>query len=63
MLSNPSTSVDFMPDFQLGGQELELVEEMRLLCLVITSYMKWAANTDCEEGLQEALDHEEGEGA
>ena len=46
MLFNPCTSVDFMPDFQLGGHELELVEEMRLLGLIITSDMKWAANTD-----------------
>ena len=46
MLFNPCTSVDFMPNFQLGGHELELVEEMRLLGLVITSDMKWAANTE-----------------
>ena len=31
MLFNPCTSVDFMPDFQLGENELEVVEEMRLL--------------------------------
>ena len=46
MLFNPCTSLDFMPNLELGGHELELVEEMKLLGLVITSDMKWAANTD-----------------
>ena len=46
MLFNPCTSVDFMPNFEIGGNELELVEEMRLLGLVITSDMKWSANTE-----------------
>ena len=46
MLFNPCTSLDFMPDLQLGGHELELVEEMRLLGLILTSDMKWAANTE-----------------
>ena len=46
MLFNPCTSVDFMPNFEIGGHEIELVEEMRLLGLVITPDMKWSANTD-----------------
>ena len=46
MLFNPCTSLDFMPDFQLGGHEVELVEEMKLLGLMITSDMKWSTNTD-----------------
>ena len=46
MLSNPCSSLDFMPKLELGGHDLELVEEMKLLGLVITSDMKWAANTD-----------------
>ena len=37
MLSNPCSSLDFMPNLDLGGHELELVEEMKLLGLVITS--------------------------
>ena len=45
MLFNPCTSLDFMPNLDLGGHELELVEEMKLLGLMITSDMKWAANT------------------
>ena len=46
MVFNPCTSVDFMPDFQLGENELEVVEEMRLLGLIVRSDMKWAANTE-----------------
>ena len=46
MLFNPCTSLDFMPDFELGGHEIELVEEMRLLGLVFSSDMKWSANTE-----------------
>ena len=46
ILFNPCISLDFMPNLDLGGHELELVEEMKLLGLVITSDMKWAANTD-----------------
>ena len=46
MLFNPCTSLGFMPNLDLGGHELELVEEMKLLGLVITSDMKWAANKD-----------------
>ena len=46
MLFNPCTSLDFMPDFEMEGQEIQLVEEMRLLGLIIRSDMKWTANTD-----------------
>ena len=46
MLFNPCTSVDFMPDFQLGENELEVVEEMRLLGVIIRSDLKWTANTE-----------------
>ena len=46
MLFNPCISLDFMPDFELGGHEIELVEEMRLLGLVFSSDMKWSANTE-----------------
>ena len=46
MLFNPCSSLDFRPNLELGGHELELAEEMKLVGLVITSDMKWAANTD-----------------
>ena len=31
MVFNPCTSIDFQPEWTLGGHELEFVEEMRLL--------------------------------
>ena len=37
MLFNPCTSLDFMPDIQLDGHQLELVDQMRLLGVVIQS--------------------------
>ena len=46
MLFNPCTSVDFMPDFQLDTQEIELVEEVRLLGVILRSDMKWTSNTE-----------------
>ena len=46
MLFNPCTSIDFMPDLRLDDHELEVVEEMKLLGLMIRSDMSWASNTD-----------------
>ena len=46
MVFNPCTSVDFMPEFMLGGHDLEVVEEMRILGIIIRSDMKWYSNTD-----------------
>ena len=46
MLFNPCTSLDFMPDIQLDGHQLELVDQMRLLGVVIQSDLKWNSNTD-----------------
>ena len=46
MLFNPCWSVDFMPHLEVEDKELELVEEMRLLGVIIQSDMKWGANTD-----------------
>ena len=46
MLFNPCWSVDFMPQLEVEDHELELVEEMRLLGVIIQSDMKWSANTD-----------------
>ena len=40
MVFNPCTSIDFMPELNLGNNELEVVEEMRLLGLIIRSDMK-----------------------
>ena len=46
MIFNPCSSIDFMPEMELDGNELEVVEEIRLLGLVISSDMKWASNTN-----------------
>ena len=46
MLFNPCKSIDFMPQVNLDNCELEVVEEMRLLGLIIRSDMKWISNTD-----------------
>ena len=46
MLFNPCTSIDFMPDLRLDDHELEVVEEMKLLGLMIRSDMPWVSNTD-----------------
>ena len=46
MLFHPCWSVDFMPELELDNNQLEMVEEMRLLGLIIQSDMKWTANTD-----------------
>ena len=46
MLFNPCTSIDFMPDLRLDNHELKVVEELKLLGLVIQPDMKWGENTD-----------------
>ena len=46
VLFNPCTSVDFMPGLDLVNQEIELVEEIRLLGLTLRSDMKWTSNTE-----------------
>ena len=46
MLFNPCTSIDFMPEVRLENHELEVVEEMRLLGVIIRSDLKWTSNTE-----------------
>ena len=43
---NPCTSIDIMPELSLGDSEIEVVDEIRLLGLIIRSDLKWIANTD-----------------
>ena len=45
MLFNTCKKFDFMPNFELDGNQLELIDEMRLLGVVITSDLKWNSNT------------------
>ena len=37
---NPCRNIDFMPEVSLKGHEIEVVEEIRLLGLVLRSDMK-----------------------
>ena len=46
MLFNSSKTLDFMPEFTLEGQQIELVSDVKLLGLHISSNMKWKRNTD-----------------
>jgi hypothetical protein len=50
MVFNPCSSINFMPEFSLQNNELEVVEEMRLLGIVIRSDLKWTANTENKLG-------------
>ena len=54
MLFNTSTKRDFMPRIPIDGSDenLEVVEQLKLLGILITSNMKWHANTAylCERG-------------
>ena len=45
MLFNTCTSRDFMPDISLENIRIDLVEETKLLGVVLTSDLSWAANT------------------
>ena len=46
MLFNNGRALDFMPNLELDGNELEVVEEMKILGLIIRSDMKWSSNTE-----------------
>ena len=53
MLFNTGTKYDFMPNLQINdGEFLEVVEEFKLLGVVLQSNLKWYANTDymCKKG-------------
>ena len=45
VLFNPCRKFDFQPEFQIGGNVLEVVEEFKLLGLTIRSDLKWHSNT------------------
>ena len=46
MVFNPCWSVDFMPELELGRDQLEVCDEMRLLGVIIQSDLKWTSNTE-----------------
>ena len=45
ILFNTCLSRDFMPDIAVNNVRLDLVEQTKLLGVVITSDLKWEANT------------------
>ena len=42
---NPCRKIDFMPEMSLAGHKIEVVDEIRLLGLIIRTDMKWTSNT------------------
>ena len=46
MLFNTCTSRDFMPEIVVNNTRLDLVEQSKLLGVIITSDLKWEANTN-----------------
>ena len=46
MLFNTAKQNDFLPEIVVEGQHLEVVEQFKLLGVIITSDLKWEANTD-----------------
>ena len=46
MLFNPCTSKDFMPEMVVENNIIELVEQVKLLGVVLSSNLSWSANTD-----------------
>jgi hypothetical protein len=45
MMFNNCKSIDFLPAFSIDGHEIGLVEEMKILGVVITSDLKFSAYT------------------
>ena len=45
MAFNPCTSKDFQPQFVIDDQLLEVVEETRILGLIVRYDVKWTSNT------------------
>ena len=46
MVFNPGVARNFLPEFVLDGHHLDLVEETRLLGVVLRSDLSWSSNTD-----------------
>ena len=45
MVFNPCKSIDFQPEISLNGQQLQVIDEMKLLGVIIKSDLSWHANT------------------
>ena len=46
MVFNPCKAWEFVPEMTLDNQELEMVEEMKLLGVIVRSDLKWSSNTE-----------------
>ena len=46
ILFNPTLVHDFVPDFEIQGNALDTMEEMKLLGLTLRNDLKWRSNTD-----------------
>ena len=46
MIFNNAKTMDFMPNFEVEGKEIEVVEEMRILGLIVRTDLKWSSNTE-----------------
>ena len=46
MFFNPTETFDFIPDYELEGNQLETQEEMKILVLTLSNDLKWRSNTD-----------------
>ena len=46
ILFNPCRSIDFLPNIEVNGSILDLVEQTKLLGVIIRSDLKWIDNTE-----------------
>ena len=46
MIFNNARSIDFEPEMNLDGVEMQVVDELRMLGLVVTSHLKWKQKTE-----------------
>ena len=46
MIFNNAKTMDFMPNLEVEGKEIEVVEEMRILGLIVRTDLKWSSNTE-----------------
>ena len=51
MLFSESTTVDIQPEIFVNGTETEMVDETKLLGVVLTNDLKWKKNTDYNRDL------------
>ena len=45
ILFNPTEKYDFIPEYEMDGNEIETLEEIKILGLVLQNNLKWKSNT------------------